>query len=493
MASQITQLPTPPQRTDDQQTFTTRANALMAALQTFVTETNTVATEAEADATTASSAAGTATTQAANAADSATTAQNAANTAVNAPGTQATSTSSITIGTGSKSFTLAETGKAFVVNQFVSITNSGTNWMTGNITAFNSGTGAITVNVINSSGTGSFTSWTIVPATPVSVIPDNITRSARTSNTILGVSDKGTWIDVTSGTFTQTFTAAATLGNGWWCWYGNSSTGEITLDPNGAETIDTKTSFKVYPGEIRLIQCDGTSLFSIVVKSYYLTSDVSGTWTKPPGYKAHSGIVRSGGGSGQKRGATGLTSEGGWGGGAFPFTYPDAALNDTEAFTVGAGGAAVSSATIGNIGGSSSFKGITVAGGSAGDEGNATSRGGSVTVGGAALVNTGGTLAVGFESTQSSNNTVWGGAGSSVSSGTQAAHSVQGGGGGGSVRSDNVAQTGGTSVFGGNGGNGSSTGSGVDGTAPGGGGGATQTGAQSGAGASGRFEIWGEV
>jgi len=45
-----------------------------------------------------------------------------------------------------------------------------------------------------------------------------IVRSARTSNTILGAADVGTLIAITSGTFTQTFTAAATLGSGWFCY-----------------------------------------------------------------------------------------------------------------------------------------------------------------------------------------------------------------------------------------------------------------------------------
>ena len=61
-----------------------------------------------------------------------------------------------------------------------------------------------------------------------------ITRSARSSNTILASADRGTLIDVASGTFTQTFTAAATLASGWWCYIRNSGTGNVSLDPNAS-------------------------------------------------------------------------------------------------------------------------------------------------------------------------------------------------------------------------------------------------------------------
>lgn len=75
----------------------------------------------------------------------------------------ATSTSSIVIGTGSKSFTLAETGKTFTVGQVVGIvyTTNQANTMSGTITAFNSGTGAMTVNVTSVTGSGTYTNWLI--------------------------------------------------------------------------------------------------------------------------------------------------------------------------------------------------------------------------------------------------------------------------------------------------------------------------------------------
>src|SRR5712691_9495158 len=57
---------------------------------------------------------------------------------------------------------------------------------------------------------------------------------SRSSNTILGLSDFGKTFLATS-TFTQTLTAAATLGDGWFCFYRNDGSGVITLDPNASE------------------------------------------------------------------------------------------------------------------------------------------------------------------------------------------------------------------------------------------------------------------
>lgn len=90
----------------------------------------------------------------------------AASSAINSPATNATSTSSITPGIGANAFTLAQTGKAFVVGQFVTVANSPTNFFTGQITAFNSGTGAITVDGRTVESTGSASAWTITASAP---------------------------------------------------------------------------------------------------------------------------------------------------------------------------------------------------------------------------------------------------------------------------------------------------------------------------------------
>jgi hypothetical protein len=82
-------------------------------------------------------------------------AQTFSNSAVNAPGTSATSTSPLTIGTGSKTLDI-QPGKAFTPGQFVIIADQTTpaNYMVGQITAHNNITGSLTVNVTVVGGVG---------------------------------------------------------------------------------------------------------------------------------------------------------------------------------------------------------------------------------------------------------------------------------------------------------------------------------------------------
>lgn len=141
----ITALPAPPTRSDATN-FNARADAFLSALPTFASEANTLATEVNGYASNAAASAATAT---------------------NAPGTSATSTTSLAIGTGSKSLTV-QTAKAFVVGQWVTVTNTATpaNWMHGQITAYTSGTGALVVNVSAIGGSGTYAAWTIGLSAP---------------------------------------------------------------------------------------------------------------------------------------------------------------------------------------------------------------------------------------------------------------------------------------------------------------------------------------
>ncbi len=178
--STITALPTPPTR-GDPTNFATRADDFLSALPSFATETNLVASEvntanssAQTAASTATAAADTATTKAAEASASAAS-------AVNAPGTSATSTTSLLIGTGSKSLTI-QTAKAFVVGQFVIIASSASpsNYMIGQITSYTSGTGALVVNVSSIGGTGTLASWNIALTAPGGVLSVNGSSGAVT-------------------------------------------------------------------------------------------------------------------------------------------------------------------------------------------------------------------------------------------------------------------------------------------------------------------------
>jgi hypothetical protein len=220
--------------------------------------------------------------------------------------------------------------------------------------------------LLQSNGAGAPT-WATISTNPTVVL------SARTSNTILGAADQSTLIDITSGTFSQTFTAAATLGSGWFCYIRNSGTGDITLDPNGGETIDGLTSYIMYPGEARLVQCDGAAFTSLVLSAFSLTFTASGTFTKPPGYTqfmVEAFGAGGGGGSGRKMGS-GTPQSGGAGGGGGSYITKQllaSALSASETVTVGAGGtgaaggnAPTTDGVTGGIGGTTTFGSLVTA------------------------------------------------------------------------------------------------------------------------------------
>lgn len=310
--------------------------------------------------------------------------------------------------------------------------------------------------------------------------------------------DLGGFVDITSGTFTLPYTAAATLGASWWTIVRNSGTGDVTHDPASSETIDGLTSFVMYPGEARIVHCDGSNFRSVLLQGFTKTFTASGTFTKPPGYKAFEGLLWGGGASGGK--GDGSTQAGGGGGAAcYRFSIPAANVGTTETVTIATGGAAVTvAATAGNNGGNSSFGSNIV---SYGGVGNSIVGGGGGGLKAAGSTSTGGTPADGFNGGGNGGNSAagsssfWGGGGGAGGS-TDAAYaggaSVWGGGGGGNGPVT-TAGAGGTSTFGGAGGAGGTSGNGTAGTAPGGGGGATKTGTSSGAGARGELRIWGIV
>lgn len=348
-------------------------------------------------------------------------------------------------------------------------------------------------------------------------------RSARTSNTILGVADKGKLIDISSGTFTQTFAAAAALKDGWFCYLKNSGTGDITLDPSGVELIDGLTSYVMYPGEVRLVQCDGLALRSVVLNTFYKTFMASGTFTKPPGYGGFEVRLWGGGGSGGAGSGASRYASGG-GGGAFTYASLKAeSLSESTAAIVGAGGAAVSRSgtggTSGIVGGTTQFESVTAYGGGAGYASQAEAQvcygggGGGVISSGGNGGDTPSTNGLGFsvknQGFQSLADEGGGSGGSaiSVNNPSSGGGSQFGGGGGGCVmgpNGHNYYSAGGGSRFGGSGGGKLPSGSvevtsdaGVAGSIPAGGGSGSKSVSgsvsTSGAGARGEIRIWGII
>jgi hypothetical protein len=394
-----------------------------------------------------------------------------------------TSTTSLLIGTGTKTFT-TQANRAFGVGQRIKITSQANiaNYMLGTCSAYDSTTGAMSVLVDAIGGSGTFADWSIIVLLDARTL---IARSARTSNTMLAALDNGSWVDVTSGTFTQTFDAVATLGDKWWIILGNSGTGDVTLDPSGSETIDGLTSYIMYPGEVRFVQCDGTTLRTIVWHAGYKVFTASDVWTKPPGYTAFSGELIAAGASGDRK-AAGTNRAGGGGGALAPFRFLSSQMSATEVLVLGAPGAAVTvDATGGNVGSNATFKGLTSQGGRVGGGGA------NGAVGGAAFNRTNGAVTQGADQTAN----IWayyGGGGSTLSAGL--AGSVYGASGGDSIDTTNTRVAATQSIFGAAGGTCNSAGTVITpGTGAGAGGAASTNGTNSGAGIRGELRIWGEI
>lgn len=442
----------------------------------------------------------------------------------------ATSTTSHSISTGSKTFSLNESYRSFKAGSAVTIAASsapGTNYMSGAVLSYSAN--SLTVNVSDVAGSGTFTSWSISMrasgsantvggrtaeylldprnhsdggATTGQVMvlsgagawaPGNTFKyETRTSNTILDTNALNKLVEITSGTFTQTFDSASTLGASWLVTIHNSGAGDITLDPYGSETIDGIPSFVMYPGEARRIWSDGTNLHSMVIKSFYKQFTSSGTFTKPPGYSAFSGWIHSGGGGGA-RSANTADIAGGGGGGRMPFVITASVLSSSETVVIGAGGSGRTTDGVGTLGGSSSFAGLIVSGGRGGNGGSSLGGNESTIL---AIVGPDGFAGAANSSGIVGLDSVYGGAGCYVAgTSDKSGSSIFGGAAGGVYSATYGVRPKGVSKLAGDGGDaGSGATNGQNGEVPGGGGGAYSNGSgSSGSGARGQMDIWGVI
>lgn len=207
---------------------------------------------------------------------SADAAANSAATAINAPGTNATSSTARSLTTGSKDFTLDQTGKLFVIGQNVVITRTSdpTKRMSGPIMAFAADVLTVDVQLLAGSG-GPYSDWTIgvggvapefasQAEAEAGTVGDKVMTPLRTAQAIAALSPEVKVAIIqdqkSSGTTGQTFTP-----NGWRARDANT---EVS-DPDGIVSVSSP-QFTLGAG-VYLIVCEGefspTSNTSVVTRS----------------------------------------------------------------------------------------------------------------------------------------------------------------------------------------------------------------------------------
>lgn len=197
----ISALPTPPSRSDSPATFNMNADAFLGAFPTLQSEINAWAAALPAT--------------------------------VSGADYSGTSTTSLLIGTGTKNLT-TQTGKNFTIGQSVRIayTTTPSDYMDGQVTAYTSGSGAMTVEVSAVGGAGTQSLWTI-----------SLSAGGGSTATLAGtetLTNKTLTTPVLSGT--SSGTTAGRLGySGGAVTFGNGSAELTFASTTGTQTLTGKT------------------------------------------------------------------------------------------------------------------------------------------------------------------------------------------------------------------------------------------------------------
>lgn len=295
---------------------------------------------------------------------------------------------------------------------------------------------------------------------------DQIVYNDQTANYTIVQSDFNKIVrDTGSTAITFSITAAATLGAGWFCYLKNSSTGaenagQLVIDPNAAELIDGQATITVYPGDYRLITCDGTAFTTRLLQGGAVEYTTAGaaTFTRPTKTTIITVQLWGGGGGGGsgRRGAAASARSSGTGGGGGSYVEQDfkpVDVGTSATVTIAASAAGGAAITTDNTNGNAGAAGnnttfgtlLTAYAGGTGKAGtaaagNGAGGGGSLT---AANVSTGG------GPNPSTTQDGFGGGTGGTGSGSESGY---GGGAGGGTAAGGAGTNGGCSFKGGPGG-----------------------------------------
>ena len=432
--------------------------------------------------------------------DIANAAANAAAAAASAAQFAGTSTTSVTIATGTKAFTTQASKLFNGQNVRVYSAANNANFMDGLATY--SGT-SLSVNVTTAGGAGTFSDWVIVV---------NGAMGAGGAAAALAIANAGG----TANAITADFTPDLTLTDKMFCMVVNTAGPNSTTTPTfapdilSAKTITARGGLALVNGDTGQIgyvmqfeynlantrwellnpakvraasdlvgnipvtnfnsgtsassstywRGDGTWGAPPTGSATQQTFPASGTWTKPGSGTVALIEVWGAGGSGG-----GGTTGGGGGGGSYNQRFILlSSLSATETVAIGAGGAAVTTAINGNDGGNTTFGAwLTGYGGAKGLSGGGGGGGAGInSIGGTGATGTGGTGGgpvggVGVNTGAGNDAAGFGGGGGTGSSTAgKGGYSVYGGGGG-SGGAASVSAIGGDSQYGGAGGGGAGT------------------------------------
>ena len=292
--------------------------------------------------------------------------------------------------------------------------------------------------------------------------PAILSRSARASNTILAAADLGTWVDATAA-YTQTLTAPATLGAGWWCYLKNDTADGttvlgVTSATGNIDGIVGTTGLTMYSGDTRLLTTDGNNFYTAIVHGGYAKfTPTGGSFIVPTGIESATVVCVGSGGQGgggfSGSGAANLSGGAGGGGGAVSQSIIRASdlgsAGSTITVTVGAGGssqgAAGSPGTAGQDGALTSFGSLLKAGGGGGGGNGASASSSSGGAGGSNIASAAGASASG----PNGNPGIGGQACSGGSSSSGGSAEWGGASGAGRTASGIAGNPGGTSIYGG--------------------------------------------